>query len=388
MIPISYNWRSLIVRRTSTLAALLGIALVVFVLASALMLAAGVRHTMGKSGRDDTAIVLRKGSDAEISSIIEEPSLKLISAAPGIKKDKQGQPLVVGETVVVTTMAKKGEENSVSNVALRGVPDNVMNLRDEVRLVAGRMPQAGTNEVLVGQRILGRFQNIELGQSFEVRKNKPATIVGVMEDDGSSFESEIWTSHELMRMAFGREGMVSSVRVRLESVAAFDAFAAYVEQDKRLGLMAMRESAFYEKSSEGTSLFISVMGKIIAFFFSLGAMIGAMITMYASISDRQREIGTLRAIGFSRSSILFSFITESLLLSLAGGLLGILAALPMGLVRISMPNIASFSEVVFSLRPTTQIMLTSIISAAGMGLLGGFLPALRAARISAIEAMR
>ncbi|MCC6749252.1 MAG: ABC transporter permease [Deltaproteobacteria bacterium] len=387
MIPLSYNVRSLAVRRTTTIAAALGIALVVFVLASALMLSAGIKHTLGSAGRADVAVVLRKGSDTEMMSSIEDPTVGLILAGPGVKKGEGGLPLGVGELVVVLAMDKVGGEG-VSNVQARGVPDQVMKFRPEVRIVAGRPARPGTSEVIIGTRIRGRFKGIDLGQSFELRKNKPATVVGVFEDGGSSHESEVWADLNTLRQSFGRDGLVSAVHVRLESAAAFEGFEAYAEQDKRLGLIAMRQSAYYEKQSEGTSLFITVMGAVIAVFFSIGAMIGAMITMYASVADRQREIGTLRALGFSRLSVLSSFLVEGLLLSLVGGALGTLAAMTLRFVRFSMMNFASWSEIVFSLTPTPQILVTAGLAAAGMGLLGGFLPALRAARISPIQAMR
>ena len=232
------------------------------------------------------------------------------------------------------------------------------------------------------------MKGLELGQSFDLKKNRPVQVVGIFDDGGSAHESEVWVDREVLRSSFGREGSVSSVRVRLEAPSGFEAFRANVEQDKRLGLMAQRETAYYEKQSEGTSLFISVLGSLVAFFFSLGAMIGAMNTMYASIANRQREIGTMRALGFSRTSILFSFLIEAVLLSVAGGALGAVLSLAMGSVRFSMINFASFSEVVFRFEPTPRILGVSLVVSMGMGVLGGFLPAIRAARTSPLAAMR
>jgi putative ABC transport system permease protein len=387
MVPISYNLRGLAVRKASTIASAFGIGMVVFVLATALMLSAGIQKTLGRSGRPDNAIVLRKGADSEMMSVVEVPTVKLILAGPGVKPAAGGTPLGVGEIIVVIVLDKIGT-SGVSNVQVRGVPDDVLAFRPEVRIVAGRPARPGTNEVIIGKRIRGRFAGIELGQSFELRKNKPSTVVGVFEDGGSSFESEVWASVDAVRDAFGRTGVVSSVRVRLTSPSAFDAFQTYIEQDKRLGLQAQIEPVFYEKQSEMTSLFIGMMGSIIAFFFSIGAMIGAMITLYASIADRRREIGVLRALGFSRAAILFCFVLEAVFLALSGGCLGIAGALCMGMVHISLMNFVSFSEVVFSLTPTPAILVTSLVVAAGMGLLGGFLPAVRAARTSPVVAMR
>ncbi len=386
MVPIAYNLRGLAVRRTSTIASALGIAMVVFVLAAALMLSEGIRRTLGKGGRPDNAIVLRKGSDAEMASGIDLEALKLIAAAPGVKRGEGGKPLLAGEVIVMVIGEKPA--GGLSNVTVRGVPDGAAALRPELVVIEGRAPRPGTGEVMIGKRLRGRFKGFEVGRSFELRKNRPAQIVGVFAAAGSAYESEAWGSLDTMQSAFGREGYVSSIRVRLESPAAFDGFRTFVEQDKRLGLDALREPVFLEKQGEGSSVFFGMMGAVIAFFFSLGAMIGAMITMYAAVSDRQREIGVLRAIGFSRLGILGSFLLESVLLALLGGLVGTLGASLMGFVKISTMNFDSWSEVVFSLTPTPQILLTALVAAGGMGILGGFLPALRASRVSPTVAMR
>jgi putative ABC transport system permease protein len=386
MIPLKYNLRSLVVRRKTTAATALGIALVVFVLASALMLSAGVKKTLGDAGKPDVAIVLRKGSDAEIGSGVEEPQVGLIKSMPGVKKNGT-DPIAVGEVVVILALEKLGADG-VTNVQVRGTTEKARILRPDVTVVDGRMPTPGSDEAMVGARIRGRFRGVELGQTVDLKKNRPVKVVGVFKDNGSAHESEVWVDLDTLRSTFGREGSVSSVRVKLETEASFDAFQAGVEQDKRLGLMALRETAYYEKQSEGTSLFISVLGTMIAFFFSLGAMIGAMITMYASIANRQREIGTLRALGFSRFSILIAFLIEGVLLSAAGGLVGTVASLAMGAVKFSMLNFASWSEMVFKFEPTPQVIITSLVAALTMGFLGGFLPAVRAARVSPLAAMR
>jgi len=387
MVPFRYNVRSLAVRKATTVATAAGIALVVFVLASSLMLAAGIKKTLGTAGKAENAIVLRMGSDAELGSVVEESSVPLILAAPGVARDGRGQPLGSGEIVVVGAMEKLGT-TGLTNVSVRGIPDDVMRFRPETRIVAGRPARPGSDEVIVGARIRGRIKGLDIGQTFELKKNRPATVVGVFEADGSSYESEVWVDREVLRQAYHREGIVSSVRVRLESPTKFDAFRAGVENDKRLGLQALRETAFYEKQSEGVSIFIGALGTIVSVFFAVGAMIGAMITMYAAVANRQREIGMLRAIGFSRTSILGSFVFESVLLATLGGALGAVAALGMGLVRFSMVNFASWSEIVFSFEPTPSVMATALVSAGAMGLLGGLFPAVRAARTSPLKAMR
>ena len=388
MIPISYNVRSLAVRRTTTIATAFGIALVVFVLASSLMLGSGIEKTMGRSGRPDYAFVLRKGSDAELSSSIENRLVSLIMAAPGVAKDGSGAPLGSGEVMVVITLDKLGTDKQVSNVQVRGVTEASLALRPEVRIVEGRPARPGTDEVIVGKAIRGRFKGVDLQSSFDLKKNRPMTVVGVFDSGGSSFESEIWADIDTVRTSFGREGLVSSVTVKLESRGQFDVFAAAVGTDKQLGLEAMRESAYYEKQSEDTRKFVTYFGVVIAVLFSAGAMIGAMITMYAAVSQRRREVGTLRALGFSRFSILMSFVLEAVILALVGGVVGALAATAMSLVKFSMMNFATFSEIVFSFDPTPSILGTSLLFGGAMGLLGGILPAVRAARTSPIEAMR
>jgi putative ABC transport system permease protein len=385
MIPISYNIRSLIVRRTTSIATALGIALVVLVLASSMMLVTGIKRTLISSGRPDNAIVVRKGAEFEMMSTIEDQSIPMITVQPQVKKDGN-TPMSVGEVVQVIQVEKNGA-NGFSNVMVRGVPDNAMKFRPDMKMVAGEKPKAGTAECMVGKKIRGRFKNIELGETIELRKNYNVKVTGIFEDNGSSYESEVWGDLETVRKAFRFDSVVSTVRVRLESPAAFEGFQATVEHDKRLGFQVFRENEFYEAQSEGLAILVGVLGTAISVFFSIGAMIGAMITMYGSVANRQREIGTLRALGFPRSNILISFLAESIVLTLIGGMIGAAASLAMGLVTFSMMG-NSWSEIVFTFTPTPEIIVKALVAATIMGLLGGFFPAVRAARISAIAAMR
>lgn len=386
MIPLRYTYRSLLVRKTTTIATAFGIALVVFVLAASLMMSAGVKKTLGASGRDDVAIVLRKGSDAELGSGIEDPQVSLIRAMPGVKKE-DNVPIAVGEVVVVIALEKLGADG-VANVQIRGIGDVSKKLRSKATIVEGRAATPGSDEVVIGRGINGRFRGVKLGDSFELKRNRPVTVVGVFEDQGSSHESEIWIDVDTLRSTFGREGAVSSVRVLLEQPSSYDAFQLAVEQDKRLGLQAIRETKYFENQSQGTSLFIGVLGTVVAVCFSLGAIIGAVITMYASVANRQREIGTLRALGFGRFSILVCFLTESVLLALLGGVIGAAGSLLMGSVEFSMINLASWSEMTFKLDPVPEILAISVAAAGFMGVLGGFLPAIRASGVSPLAAMR
>jgi putative ABC transport system permease protein len=387
MIPVRYNYRNLIVRKTTTIAAAFGLALVVFVFAAAQMLGNGIQKTLGRSASPENAIVMRKGSSSEMESGIEESQVNLVlaqAAQVGASKKPPG----VGEVLVVVLLDKVGTNGGVSNVTVRGVPDDVFAFRNTAKIVEGRAASPGTDEVVVGAGIRGRFRGLDLGQTFEIKKNRPVKVVGVFSDDGSSFDSEVWCDLHTARTAFGREGYVSSIRIRLDAASKFDAFKALVEQDRQLGLNVQREGDYYAKQSEMTADFLTIMGTMIAVLFSIGAMIGATITMNAQVANRQREIGTLRALGFSRSSILISFLLESIVLSFLGGGVGALASLALGFVKITMLNMGTWSEIVFAFEPTPAILMRAIFLAGFMGVVGGFLPAIRAARVSPIEAMR
>ena len=387
MIPVKYNVRNLIVRRTTTLATALGIALVVFVLAATLMLVNGLEKTLTRSGDPDNAIVLRKGADSELSSDVSDEAVRLIKAAPGVKKTAEGTPLILGEVVSVIYMDLANGMGK-SNLLLRGVPPEVRDFRTEVEVVEGRWPKPGTDEAMIGVGVRGRFVETDLGGKPELRKGRNVEIVGVFTAGGSSYESELWADLESVRDAFGREGSVSGVRVKLESAALFDGFAAAVESDQRLGLSSIREPQYYEEQSESTSMFITALGVMIAVFFAAGAMIGAMITMYGAVAQRVSEIGVLRALGFSRRAILGSFLIESVVLALVGGAIGAAAASGLGFVKFSTMNFQTFSELVFRFEPTPEILVTAVVFGAVMGIVGGFLPAVRAARTKAITAMR
>lgn len=388
LIPLSYNLRSLFVRKATTIATALGIGLVVFVLSSSLMLGKGIENTFVANGSKNRAIVLRKGSDTEMVSAIEASTVGLLLAAPGVARDAEGQALGAADLVVVVSLDKAGEEGLVSNVLVRGVQPSALKVRPEVRIVEGRPAQPGTDEVIVGKGIRGVLEGTELGSSFELKKNRPVEVVGVFEAGGSSLESEVWADIETVRSSFGRGSSSTSVTVVLESPHAFDGFAAYVENDKQLGLQPYREITYYEKQSEGTAGLIRGLGIAIAFFFSIGAMIGAMITMYGAVAQRTKEVGTLRALGFSRGAVLLSFLFESSALAVIGALIGGMASMGMMAVEFSMVNFNTFQEIAFSFDPTPEIVLVSIAAGAVMGILGGFLPALRAARLSPIQAMR
>lgn len=386
-IPLSYNIRSLFVRKATTLAAAFGIALVVFVLASSMMLSRGIQQTLVSTGARDRAIVLRKGAETELASNINTQTSGIVMAAPGAKKEG-GTTVAAREVVVVIAQEKEGSEGQISNVQVRGVEPQSYVMRKELKIVEGRPASPGTDEAVIGKNLVGNFAGMTLGNKFDLKKNRPVTVVGIFDAGGSAFDSEVWVDVDTLRSTFGREGVSSSVVVQLESAAAFDVFADAVEHDKQLGLDAFREVEYWEKQSEGTSIFISAIGIMVALFFSVGAMIGATITMYSAISQRSREIGTLQALGFSRFAILVSFVFEAIFLALFGGLIGTIASLGMGAVRFSMMNFATWQEMSFSFDPSPGILIGSLIAGATMGFLGGLFPAIQAARMSPIDAMR
>lgn len=388
MIPLSYNLRSLAVRRSTTIATGLGIGLVVFMLAAALMLSAGIQRTLVSSGRADNAIVLRKGSDGELTSGFDTNTAKLILNDPRVQHRASDAPLGAGELVVVLALEKLDGERQIANVQVRGISEASLALRDDVRIIAGRAPQPGMDEVMLGRAIVGRFANFELGKSFELRKNRPLKVVGVFQAEGSSLESEAFTNLETLQTSFGREGLVSSVTVRLTSPTAFEAFRANMETDKQLGLEAARETSYYAKQSSNTSLFVRVLGILTAGVVAIGATIGAVITMSAAVAQRRREIGTLRALGFPRTQVLLSFLFEALALAFSGGLVGLGAAMLLTFAKFSMMNFSTWQEITFKFVPAPEVLLVAIGAGCGMGVLGGFLPALRASRVSVIDALR
>jgi putative ABC transport system permease protein len=387
MLPLNYSVRSVVARRATTLLTGGGVACVVFVLCAALMLQSGIRETLGSTGSSKNAIVLRRGSASEMASVLSLDSADIIRTAPGLARGPDGSPLAIGELVLIK-YAQTANGSGGGNIQIRGIPANAQAFRSDVRVIEGRAARPGSDEAMVGRALRGSFKNLNIGQSFELRTNRNVRVVGVFEAGGSSHESELWVDLDTARSSFGREGVISTIRAQLESPTAIDTVRANLERDVRLNVEVMREDVFFEKQSEGTAMFVGTMGVMVALFASIGAMIGASSTMYAAINQRRRETGVLRALGFPARAILSCFLLESFLIAFGGGVLGGLASLLMVFVKFSMLNVTSFSQVVFHFQPTPAILLASIIAGSAMGLLGGFVPALRAARISPVEAMR
>ena len=385
-IPFAYTWRSLWARRLTTALTLGGIALVAFVFASVLMLARGLEETLIETGSEDNAVVLRKSANSELVSQIERDAANIIKTSPEVAVLPDGKRFASTETYVIINLSKKGS-NDMANISVRGISPEALQLRPQVRLLKGRWFQFGSQEIVLGKNIAQRFQNCDIGQ--EIRFGDASwKIVGYMDGQGTAFDSEIWGDVEQMMPAFGRP-IFSSMIFRLVSPEAFEAAKLRIEQDPRTSSCEVkRERDFYREQSKMMANFIRILGLVVTVIFSIGAMIGAMITMYAAVANRTVEIGTLRALGFNRVSVLSAFLIESILLSLIGGAIGIGIASLMSFVKISTTNFGTFSELAFGFTLAPTIVVTTLMFALMMGVLGGFLPAVRASRLDILTALR
>ncbi|MFA9216420.1 MAG: ABC transporter permease [Sphingomonadaceae bacterium] len=384
-IPLSYVARNLWARRLTTVLTATGLALVVFVFATVLMLDEGLRNTMVTTGEYDNVIVIRRSADTEIQSGIERGQANIVASHPAIAVGADGQRLLSKETVVLISLVKR-DSGKPSNVIIRGVSARAQVLRPQVKLSAGRMFRPGASEVIAGASIARRFNGAAIGETLRFGARE-WTVVGLFDAGNSGFDSEIWGDADQLMPAFRRNAF-SAIVVRLADSTLFERFKQDIETDQRLTLDAKREQTFYSDQSKALSTFISVLGLILSIIFSIGAMIGATITMYASVANRVGEIGTLRALGFQRRSILAAFLTESMLLAVLGGAAGLGCAALMQFLSFSTTNFQSFSELAFGFRLTAAIIVKTLLFALLMGVIGGFLPALRAARMQIVEALR
>ena len=384
-IPLSYSYRNLVTRRLTTALTAGGMALVVFVFAAVLMLAEGLRQTLVGTGSFDNAIVLRASAESEIQSILDRGQAAIVTSQPEIALNKEGLPLVAEELIVLFNLRKRGTNNP-SNVTIRGVSPISLELRPEVKLAAGRMFRPGSSEIVTGRDTAGRFTGAGLGETLRFAM-RDWTVVGVLNAGNTAFSSEIWGDIDQMQQAF-RRPIFSTVILRLRSPGDFNSLKARLESDPRLPVQVKREIVFYEDQSKRMADFIRLLGLVLTIIFSLGAVLGAMITMYATVATRTVEIGTLRALGFSRGNILTAILLESLLIGLLGGLAGLGAASLMQFFTISTMNFQTFSEVAFNFSLTPDIAGKSLLFGLGMGLVGGFLPAIQAARMNIVESLR
>jgi len=385
-IPLKYILRSSSSRRLTTAITMLGVAMVVFVFSAVLMMANGVQKTLRSTGSDDNMIVARKAASSEIMSILDREAAAIVSSLPQVAQFADGRPISSKEVVVIINLNKLGGPG-ISNVSVRGVEEAAIQLRPQVKIVQGRMLRWGAREVIVGAGITKRFAGAQLGEKIKFGGDL-WSVVGIFDAEGSGFDSEVWGDGNQIMAAFKRQSF-STVTARLKDPSELDAVLRSFEADNRLQyFVAKREKKFFEEQSEMMAMFIRILGLFITVIFSIGATIGAMITMYGSVANRTTEIGTLRALGFYRRSILLAFMLESFVLSIGGGLIGLGLASLLQLVSISTLNFGSFSELAFSFALSPSIILTSLGFSLLMGLIGGFLPAVRAARLNIIQALR
>ncbi|MGH2569150.1 MAG: ABC transporter permease [Bacteroidota bacterium] len=387
-IPLKYTIRNFRSRRLTTAITVAGIALVVFVFVAVLMLSSGIRKTLVATGSPENILVARKAANGEISSIILNETYNIILTLPHVARDAEGKPLATGDIVVIINLPKIGTEGGISNVTVRGVSAPAFQLRPQVNIVEGRMFQWGAREVIVGSSIAKRFEEVQLNSTVKFGGDT-WTVVGRYEAGGTGFDSEIWGDVTQLQDAFSRSGTFSTVTFRMTSPDQVDAVKQAFEQDNRLQQFEPKtEQRFFEEMSEFMSIFIGSLGIFITVFFSVGAIIGAMITMYAAVANRTVEVGTLRALGFRRRSVLAAFLTESLLISLAGAAIGLFLASWLQVFTVSTLNFGSFAELEFSFSLTPEIITSALLFAMLMGFTGGFLPAVRAARLNIVNALR
>lgn len=385
-IPLAYNVRNVIQRPVATLTTALGVALTVTIFIGALALAAGFRAALVSTGSNDNAIALRKGADSEISSGVSREAVSVIRANPGVAAGPDGRPLATADLVVVTNKDRRGQAGS-SNLTVRGVDPSGVGVRGDVTIVAGRMFAPGADEVVVGRRIAPRFANCAVGDRIRFQQ-RDFTVVGHFEAGGAAFESEIWGDAAVLGPALGRDNVFQTVTFRMRDPASFEALRRELESDPRLQVQLKRERDFYAEQSETFTALITGIGVFITAIMAVGAVFGAANTMFAAVGARTREIATLLVLGFRPGAIMVSFVAESVLISLAGGLLGCLFALPINGITTSTTNFSSFSELAFAFQVTPGALVAGLVFSFLMGLLGGFFPALRAARQPLAAALR
>jgi putative ABC transport system permease protein len=385
-LPLSYNARNVKTRWRVSLLAVVGIALVVAVFVVLLAMSAGFAYSLRATGDPRNAMVVQRGSGSELTSWVPIDHRRKIVVDPRIALGKDGAPMASPEIVVVGNMPRRAD-GAPTNVTIRGVSPKAFEVRTGIVITKGRMFQPGLYEVIVGERIAKRMANLDLDRDLPIQGHA-WKIVGTFTADGSAFESEIWGDLDTMAEPLRRTGGTNSLVVRLKDPSTREAFDKWIRADPEMQLQADDERTYYENQAgalTGTLLFLA---GFVSVTMGIGAVFGAMNTMYAIVSARTREIGTLRALGFSRRSILFSFVLESVMLALAGGALGCLLALPMNGFTTASGQTASFSELAFAFRVTPDLMLRGVIFSAIMGLFGGLLPSFRAARLPITSALR
>ncbi|HMD10574.1 MAG TPA: ABC transporter permease [Candidatus Acidoferrum sp.] len=385
-IPVVYNFRSVKARWTSAIVAVLGIAGTVGVFIAMLSLARGFRATLVSSGSYDNALVLRAGSTSEMTGAVPLESSKILQDAPGVAR-VVGGPLITTEAVLVAPipMVATGTD---ANVQVRGVSPNVLAIRNNVKIVEGRMFQPGLSEVIVGKNATKSYKNLGLGDTLSMGDTQ-WKVVGVFDAGGSAFDSEVWCDAHLLNGAFKRpEDSYQSVTVHLASANSFEQFKDFVTADPRLNVDVTREIDYYSKQSTRMTQLITILGGLVAAVMAIGAIFGALNTMYSAVAERGREIATMRALGFGAAAVVFSFLIEALLISFVGGALGAAAVLPLNGLTTGAMNWQTFSHMEFAFKVTPILLLSGLIFALVMGVLGGLPPAVRAAQRPVATALR
>ena len=377
-----YSLRNLAARRGTTLLTAGGMALVVFVFAAVLMLAEGLERTLVDTGSPDNAIALRRSSETEVQSALDREQVAIVEGQPEAAFGMTGERLVARELVVLVVLPK--QSGARTNVVVRGIGPASLALRPGVRVTAGRLHRPGTDEVVVGEAIARQYEGVAVGERMRFA-GRDWTVTGIFDAGNTGFASEVWGDVDTLMQAF-RRPVYSAVLMRLEDPSAFPQLKRRLEADPRLTLDLWREPAYYRSQSEMLATFLRVLSLTV--IFSLGATVGATVTMYAAVAGRTGEIGTLRALGFGRAAVLLAFLSESLMLGLAGGAAGLGAAALLQWVRVSTTNFQTFSELAFRFVFTPGVAGQALAFALVMGLFGGLLPALRAARMPLVEALR
>ena len=385
-LPLYYNVRNLKTRWQVTLLAISGIALVVAVLVVLLAMSSGFRLALRATGRPGNAIVVQSGSGSELTSAVPLNHRQMLEVDPRVARDDEGRPLSSPEMVVVNNMRRR-TDGEPTNVTVRGVTPKAYEVRGGIEIVDGRRFTPGLDEIIVGRRIAERIQGLDVGNTIEIQ-NRDWKVVGLFASQGGAFESEIWGDYEIMGPAFRGAVYSSSLVLRLKDPATLESFDDDVRANPDMQLRAYDERQYYEDQAGPVSGSLMVLAVFVSVVMGVGAVFGAMNTMYAIVAARTREIGTLRALGFSRRAILLAFVIESVFLALVGGAVGCLLALPANGYTTATGQTASFSEVAFAFRVTPELLVAGLVFAVGMGLVGGLLPALRAARLPITSALR
>jgi putative ABC transport system permease protein len=386
-IPVSYNLLSAKERWTSSVVAVLGIAGTVGVFVAMLALARGFKATLTSSGQPQNAIVQRSGADNEMTSAITADAIRIVEDAPQIARGPEG-PLVSAEVVVIASVPLRGSSDGEANVQVRGVSPRVLAVRDNVKMVEGRFLTPGLAEVVVGKGARDAYQGLDLGATVRLGAGT-WKVVGIFDGKGTAFNSEVWADASILDGFYQRPtNIFQAATVRLRSPDDFPAFEATLKGDPRLNLQATPEPKYYEKQSVVVTTLITVLGSLVAAVMALGAVFGALNTMYSAVSERSREIAVLRALGFGGGAIVLSFFVESLLIALVGGLVGCVAVLPVNGLTTGTINWQTFSHLAFAFRITPDLLALGMLFALVMGAVGGLPPAIRAARANVAHTLR